>query len=87
MKEKSKNDIEERIKTIEERNKRVEADKAWETSWTRRLSIATITYFFALGFLFAINNDAPFFNAVVPTMGYLLSTLLLKSIRKVWEKS
>lgn len=79
------NSLERRIQAIEERNKRVEADKAWETSLTRRVSIAVITYFFALGFLFAINNDAPFFNAVVPTMGYLLSTLFLKSVRKVWE--
>ncbi|MEK7615775.1 MAG: hypothetical protein AAB420_01035 [Patescibacteria group bacterium] len=39
--------IEERIKTIEARNTRVETDKAWETSWTRRLSIAIATYIIA----------------------------------------
>ena len=36
--------IEERLSSIEERNRRVEADKAWETSWTRRLLIAVLTY-------------------------------------------
>ena len=51
------NSLERRIQAIEERNKRVEADKAWETSLTRRVSIAVITYFFALGFLFAINRQ------------------------------
>ena len=33
-------DIEERHRGIEERNTRVEIDKAWETSWTRRGLIA-----------------------------------------------
>ena len=36
--------IEERIKKIEDRNKRVELDKKWETSWTRRICIMIITY-------------------------------------------
>lgn len=35
--------IEERIKKIEDRNKRVELDKKWETSWTRRICIMIIT--------------------------------------------
>ena len=29
---------------IKERNKRVELDKAWETSWTRKLCICILTY-------------------------------------------
>ena len=29
--------IEEEINNIKERNKRVELDKAWETSWTRKI--------------------------------------------------
>ncbi len=28
--------LEEEIKKIKERNKRVELDKSWETSWTRK---------------------------------------------------
>jgi len=31
--------LEAEIKKIHGRNKRVEADKAWETSWTRKLII------------------------------------------------
>jgi hypothetical protein len=34
-----KKSIEERLEKIEKRNSRVELDKAWETSWTRKLSI------------------------------------------------
>ena len=37
--------VEKELKKIIERNKRVEFDKAWETSKTRRLLIATMTYF------------------------------------------
>lgn len=79
-------DLESRIKAIEDRNKRVELDKKWETSWTRRISIATLTYAVVVSYLFAIDNDKPLINALVPAMGYLLSTLVLKSIRAAWQK-
>ncbi len=82
----SMDDLEERITTIEKRNERVELDKRWETSWTRRLSIAALTYAIIVTYLFAINNSAPFINGAVPTLGFLLSTLLLKRIRTQWQK-
>lgn len=78
-------DLEARVAAIEKRNQNVEQDKAWETSWTRRLSIATLTYLVVLGYLFAINNDRPFINAIVPPVGFMLSTLVLKSIRNLWQ--
>ena len=37
-------DLEERVKSIEERNKRVEKDKAWETSIIRKVCICILTY-------------------------------------------
>jgi len=33
------------IEKIKGRNRRVEADKAWETSLTRKILIAVLTYF------------------------------------------
>lgn len=81
-----KTDIEERVAAIEERNRRVEMDKAWETSWTRRISIALLTYAVVLCYLLVINNDKPFINALVPSLGFLLSTPVLKSIRKLWQR-
>jgi hypothetical protein len=80
------NDFESRLKAIEDRNARVELDKKWETSWVRRLSIATLTYFVVVGYLFVIGNDRPFINAIVPPVGFLLSTLVMKQIRRVWQK-
>ena len=71
---------------IEGRNLRVEADKQWEVSWTRRISIAVLTYFTVLVYLKVIENDKPFLNASVPTIGFILSTLLLKRIKNIWQK-
>ncbi len=78
--------IEERLEKIEERNLRVEADKAWEVSYTRRLAIALFTYIIATIWLFLIDNIHPFLNAVVPTGGYLLSTVSLPIVRSLWAK-
>jgi len=79
-------DLEARVAAIEERNKRVELDKKWETSWTRRISIASLTYIVVTSYLFVIHNDKPFINAIVPAAGFLLSTLALKAIRDIWQK-
>ena len=38
------NDISFPLQKIEERNKKVELDKKWETSWTRKLCIMILTY-------------------------------------------
>jgi hypothetical protein len=79
-------DIEREIITIQERNRRVEEDKAWERSWTRRLSISVLTYVFAAAWLFAIHNSAPLLNATVPVGGFLLSTLTLAFIKSRWRQ-
>ena len=80
-------DLEQRIEKIEQRNKRVELDKAWEVSITRRISIATLTYAVVFCYLTFIHNDNPFINAFVPPAGYLLSTLVMRRIRDYWQKT
>lgn len=77
--------IEDRIAAIEDRNKKVEQDKKWESSLTRRISIGIITYVVVVGYLNAIKNDKPYVNALVPVMGYWLSGILLPKIRKIWQ--
>jgi hypothetical protein len=79
------NKLEARVAAIEERNRRVELDKGWETSWTRRITIAILTYGVVVTYLFAIGNDKPFVNSFVPVGGFLLSTLALQSIKNWWE--
>jgi hypothetical protein len=80
------NDLEKRVAAIETRNRKVEKDKAWETSWTRRITIGALTYIVVATYLLAINNDKPFINALVPAVGFMLSTLVLRRIRELWQK-
>lgn len=80
------NDLEKRIKAIEARNNKVEQDKAWETSWTRRITIGLLTYAVVSGYLFVIGNDQPFTNAIVPAIGFVLSTLVLSGVKNIWQK-
>lgn len=79
-------DLEKRIIAIEKRNRRVESDKNWETSWTRRSAIALLTYVVVITYLFVIGNDNPLINGLVPVGGFLLSTLALQRVKIQWEK-
>ncbi|MBQ3511222.1 MAG: hypothetical protein IJA30_02865 [Bacilli bacterium] len=80
-------DLEKEIELIKERNHRVEKDKAWETSWVRRICIAVLTYFVVVCYNYGITKlDNIFLSSLVPVMGFLLSTLSLKLIRNIWEK-
>ncbi len=76
--------METELRQIQERNKRVELDKAWETSKARRGLIASITYIVAALFMYRIGTAEPLINALVPTGGYLLSTLSLPIIKQWW---
>jgi hypothetical protein len=78
--------IEQRLQNIEERNLRVAADKAWETSTIRIGSIMLITYIIACGVLIAIDNDSPFRNAIIPVVGYFLSTQSLPFLKRFFIK-
>ncbi|PIZ51757.1 hypothetical protein COY27_02440 [Candidatus Woesearchaeota archaeon CG_4_10_14_0_2_um_filter_33_13] len=72
---------------IKLRNKRVEADKAWETSFIRKLIIALMTYFVVVLFFWIIKVPYFLLNALVPTAGFVLSTLTLPFIKKFWIKN
>lgn len=72
------------ILNIKERNKRVEADKAWETSFSRKLIIATLTYFVMVSFFFAADLPEPWINSIVPALAYFLSTLTIPIAKKLW---
>jgi hypothetical protein len=64
----------------------IESNKAWETSWTRRISIACLTYIVVCIFFIYIGVTDPFTNAIVPVIGFLLSTLSIGIIKSVWIK-
>ena len=80
-------ELEKRIDNIEARNKRVELDKKWETCWTRRICIMILTYIIVVIYSYVISkNNNIYLSSLVPVIGFTLSTLSLKLVRKVWEK-
>lgn len=82
-----KSELEQEIKNIKERNKKVELDKKWETSWTRKICICVLTYIVVIIYSYLVRNyDNIFLSSLVPVIGFTLSTLSLKFVRKVWEQ-
>lgn len=78
--------IETEIKNIKARNARVELDKKWETSWTRRFCICVLTYIVVVIYSFTIQQVSNvFLSSLVPVIGFTLSTLSLGFVRKIWE--
>ena len=80
-------DLEKEIENIKSRNARVELDKKWETSWTRKICICILTYIVVIIYSYVIKEfDNIFLSSLVPVIGFTLSTLSLGLVRKIWEK-
>lgn len=78
--------IEQRIEKIEDRNKKVEADKAWETSWARKVLLMLFTYLAIGVYLRVIKIDRPWLNAIVPSVAFMISTLTMPFFKSLWLK-
>jgi hypothetical protein len=76
--------LEKRIAQLEARNEKVEADKAWETSWVRKIAIMVLTYLVVVSYLQFVVHIDPWVNAVVPVVGFFLSTLTISVLKKIW---
>ena len=81
--EKTLEHLEKEIEVLKARNIRVEKEKEWETSWQRKIGIIITTYLLMILVFWSLGNDRPFMNAIVPTLGYTLSTLSM-SFLKNW---
>ena len=83
---KSIQELEKEIEQIKFRNKKVEIDKEWETSFTRRILLILFTYL-AIGlYMNAVSIKNPWLNAIVPSIGFLLSTLTLPFFKSLWKR-
>ena len=81
-------ELEEEIETIKQRNKRVELDKKRETSGIRKICICILTYIVVVVYSYIVRNYSNILlSSLVPVIGFTLSTLSLKYIRKIWEKN
>lgn len=78
--------LEQEIEQIKQRNRRVELDKKWETSGTRKICICVLTYIVVVIYSYVINKiNNIFLSSLVPVIGFTLSTVSLNFIRKIWE--
>jgi len=78
--------LENEIEILKARNRRVELDKAWETSWIRRFLVAVLTYFVIVLFFYFADLPKPFVNSIVPAVAFLLSTVTLSFFKRIWLK-
>ena len=79
--------LEREIKEIKMRNAKVEQDKAWETSLARKIMIAVSTYILIGIYMTILGIAKPWFNAIIPTLGFVLSTLTISWAKEIWVKS
>ena len=79
-------ELKKEIDLIKERNKRVELDKAWETSAFRIIFIVVITYTITAVVFYFIGVHNFLRNALIPTLGYYLSTQSLPFVKKFWRE-
>ena len=80
-------DIQNTLALLKERNIRVEADKAWETSVFRKIVIFVLTYIVASIWLVVTEGEQPFLNACVPAVGWIFSTLTIAPVKRWWIKN
>lgn len=78
--------IAQEIDQLKDRNKRVDVNKAWETSKTRKVLILALTYVIVVIFFFVAQLPNPFINAIVPSLGFFLSTLSVSVVKDWWIK-
>jgi hypothetical protein len=76
--------LEAEVRLIQERNLRVSADKAWETSLFRVLAVSVMIYLVACFVLFMLGVESFLSSALIPAVGYFLSTQSLPPIKRWW---
>ncbi|MFZ2970615.1 MAG: hypothetical protein WA063_05695 [Minisyncoccia bacterium] len=77
-------ELQSEIEKIKARNNRVEADKAWETSWARKITISILTYLVIVIFFHFAGLPNPLINSIVPSIAFVLSTLTISVFKKIW---
>ncbi len=78
--------LKEEIEKIKARNKKVEADKSWETSRTKAIFITGSVYILAVLLMILTGTNNPLVNAFIPSVGYLISTLSYGILKNWWLK-
>ena len=76
-------DLEKEIENIKESNKKVELDKSWETSWTRKICIMILTYIVVIIYSYVIRKyDNILLSSLVPVIRIYIIYIILKIYKK-----
>ena len=72
-------ELKKEIENIKQRNKRVELDKKWETSWTRKVCIIILTYIIVLIYSYVVRNfDNILLSSLVPVIRIYFVYIIFK---------
>ena len=77
-------DLEQQIEKLKRRNKKVDANKAWETSKFRIGTVAGIVYLVAVSLMWSLEVERAWLNAAIPAFGFILSTISLPPLKRWW---
>jgi hypothetical protein len=69
---------------IAERNRKVELEKAWETSAARVICVGAITFALMTFIFYVIEIPHYLISGAISAVGYYLSTLTLPIFKRVW---
>lgn len=72
------------VELLKRRNRRVEADKAWEVSKSRKALILAFTYAVIAAYMYGVDIQDPLVNAMVPTVAFALATMTMPYIKRWW---
>jgi hypothetical protein len=76
-----------KVEALETRNLEKDFGKKFEGSWTRVACIILLTYFIIYLYLkYSLNVDDAAKNAVVPALGFTMSTWSMSLIKPIWRR-
>lgn len=78
--------LREEIEKIKARNRRVESDKAWETSIARTVFIAIASFVIAYVLMSLIGENSPFWKAIAGSILYIISSASYGVLKSWWLK-
>jgi len=79
--------LQEQVAKLEQRNIDKDVGKSFESSWTRTCFIIAFTYIVIYLYLrFSLNVADPQKNAVVPAIGFTMSTWSMSLVKPVWAR-
>ena len=77
-------ELERRLEAVERKSALRAADKAWGASFARRAALVVFIYIAAAAYFLAAGFPNPGLNALVPAAAFVLATLALASMKRIW---